>query len=107
MPHLYDRIEAPFLDPLRCHSINGLGRREILRWVAARALVQLVRGDAEEDLKALVKQFACIRGPIMITAANVIPGGTRIDPAKSQLADAFVAEVLGDRQSFMAISAQQ
>jgi hypothetical protein len=43
----------------------------------------------------------------MITAANFIPGGSWIAPARSHLADPFVAEVLGDRQSFMAISAQQ
>jgi hypothetical protein len=79
----------------------------IFQWEAARARTQLVRGDAEEKLKAICdKQAPPIRGPIMITA-NVITGGTRIDLAKTHLADLFVAEVLGDRQSFMAISAQQ
>ena len=76
-------------------------------WEAARALVQLVRGNAAEKLKAIFdKQAPPIRGPIMITVVNVIPGGTRIDLAKSPLADLFVAEVLRDRQSFMAMSAR-
>src|ERR1035437_2983618 len=100
-------LKRPSSIPFAATASTGLAG-VILRWEAARALAQLVRGDAEEDLKAiLIKQFSRIRGPIMITAAHVIAGGTRIDPAKSHLADAFVAEVLGDRQSFMAISAQQ
>jgi hypothetical protein len=79
----------------------------IFHWEAARALVQLVRGNGEQKLKAIFdKQFSSLRGPIMITAANFIPGGSWIAPARSPLADPFVAEVLGDTESFMAISAQ-
>jgi hypothetical protein len=76
-------------------------------WEVATGLSRLVRGNAEEKLRAIFdKQSSRIRGPIMITAANASTGGTRIDPAKSPLADPFAAEVLGDRQSFMTISAR-
>ena len=79
----------------------------IFNWEVATGLSRVVRGNAEEKLKAiLIKQFSRTRGPIMITAANFIPGGSWIAPARSPLADPFVAEVLGDTESFMAISAQ-
>ena len=79
----------------------------IFNWEVATGLSRLVLGNAEEKLKAIFdKQSSRIRGPIMITAANVIPPGTGIDSAKSPLADPFVAEMLEDKQSFMAISAR-
>jgi hypothetical protein len=74
---------------------------------AATGVSQLPWGNAEDKLRAIFqRQVSSICGPIMIAAANVIPGGTRIDPAKSQPADLFVAEVPGDMQSFIAMSAQ-
>jgi hypothetical protein len=103
---LWDRIEAPFLGPLRRHCINRFGKCGLPLGgsVGAGAV-----GSGQCGGKAqghFDKQFSSLRGPIMITAANVSLGGTRIDPAKSPLADPFAAEVLGDIQSFMAISAR-
>ena len=99
-------LKCPSSIPFAATASTGLAG-VILRWEAATGLSHLVRGNAEEKLKAIFdKQFSPVRGPIMITAANFIPGGSWIAPARSPLADPFVAEVLGDTESFMAISAQ-
>jgi hypothetical protein len=104
---LWGRIEALFLGPLRCHCIDGFGKCD-LPVGGSDGPVALASGQCGGKAQAiLIKQFSRTRGPIMITAANFIPGGSWIAPARSHLADPFVAEVLGDRQSFMAISAQQ
>src|SRR5208282_1280128 len=56
---------------------------KIFQWEAARVLSQLARVDAEDKFTAIFdKYFAPIRGPVMITAANVIRGGARIAVAK-------------------------
>ena len=92
--------------PFVATASTGLASVTFL-WEAATGLSHLVRGNAEEKLKAIFdKQFSPVRGPIMITAANFIPGGSWIAPARSPLADPFVAEMLEDKQSFMAISAR-
>jgi hypothetical protein len=67
----------------------------IFQWEAARVLSQLARVDAEDKFTAnFDKYFAPIRGPVMITAANVIRGGARIAVAKPHLADLIAEEVL-------------
>ena len=68
---------------------------KIFQWEAARVLSQLARVDAEDKFTAIFdKYFAPIRGPVMITAANVIRGGAKIAVAKPHLADLIAAEVL-------------
>jgi hypothetical protein len=68
---------------------------KILQWEGARVLSQLTRVDVEDKFAPIFdKYFAPIRGPGMITAANVIRGGARIAAAKPQLADLIAAEVL-------------
>jgi len=68
---------------------------KIFQWEAAGVLSQLARVDAEDKFTAIFdKYFAPIRGPVMITAANVIRGGARIAAAKPHLADLIAAEVL-------------
>ena len=68
---------------------------QIFQWEAVRVLSQLARVDAEDKFAGIFdKYFAPIRGPVMITAANVIRGGARIAAAKPHLADLIAAEVL-------------
>jgi len=68
---------------------------KIFRWEAARVLSHLARVDAEDKFTTVFdKYFAPIRGPVMITAANVIRGGARIARARPELADLVAAEVL-------------
>ena len=68
---------------------------KIFQWDAAFVLSQLSRVDAEDKFSAIfAKYFSPIPGPVMITAANVIAGGTRIARAKPRLADRIATKVL-------------
>jgi len=67
----------------------------ILQWVASFVLSHLARVDARNKFAAIFRNyFSPIAGPVMITAANVIHGGTRIAQAKPRLADRIATEVL-------------
>jgi len=68
---------------------------KIMQWNAAFVLSHLARVDADDKFRAIfAKYFSPIRGPVMITAANVIQGGARIATAKPGLADRIGAEIL-------------
>jgi len=70
-------------------------RNKILQWEAFFVLSQLARVDSEERVSAIFERyFLPIRGPVMITAANVIQGGARIARAKPQLADRIAGQML-------------
>jgi hypothetical protein len=70
-------------------------RNKILQWDAAFILSHLARVDAAAKFDALFDPyFAPIRGPVMITAANVIGGAARIAQAKPHLSDRIAAEIL-------------
>jgi hypothetical protein len=67
----------------------------IFRWEGIIVLSHLVRVDAEHKFDALFdRYFAPIRGPVMVTAANVIAGAARIALARPDWADRIAAEVL-------------
>jgi len=68
---------------------------KILQWDAVFVLSHLSSVDAEDKFRAVFdKYFSRIRGPVMITAANVIQGGARIAQAKPQLPDRIAAEMI-------------
>ncbi len=84
---LYDRFD--FFRRLLDHP------NKILQWEATFMLSHLARVDAEDKFAAIFERFfSPIRGPVMITAANVIRAGPRIARAKPHLADRIAAEVL-------------
>jgi hypothetical protein len=71
-------------------------QNKIFQWEAVFVLSHLAGVDAGHRFDALFKQyFAPIRGPVMITAANVISGAARIALARPDWADRIAAEVLG------------
>jgi hypothetical protein len=68
---------------------------KILRWEGILVLSQLARIDAEDKFAPVFeKYFAPISGPVMITAANVIRGASRIARAKPGLADRIARKIL-------------
>jgi hypothetical protein len=70
-------------------------QNKIFQWEAALVLSHLVRVDGEDRFAAIFERyFAPIRGPVMITAAQVLRGAARIAVAKPHLADRIAAEVL-------------
>ncbi len=71
-------------------------RNKIFQWEAARVLSNLARVDTQNKFEATFeKYFSPVRGPVMITAANVIRGGAGIARAKPQLADRVAQAILG------------
>ena len=69
---------------------------KLFQWEAIFVLSHLARVDEEGRFDAIFKRyFEPIRGPVMITAANVILAGARIAAAKPQLADRIAREILG------------
>jgi len=69
---------------------------QVFQWDAARLLACLAAVDNEDRFAAMFERyFAPIRGPVMITAANVIQGGAVIARAKPPLADRIAAQILG------------
>jgi len=84
---LYPRFDL-FVRLLDC-------KNKILQWNAIFVLSNLTSVDAEDKFTAIFdKYFSPICGPVMITAANVIRGGSRIARAKPNLADRIAREVL-------------
>jgi hypothetical protein len=68
---------------------------KIFQWEAIFVLSQLARVDAADKFSGIFgRYFAPIRGPVMITAANVIGGGARIALARPRLADRICSEIL-------------
>jgi hypothetical protein len=73
---------------------------KILQWNAAFVLSHLARVDVAGRFDAIFrKYFSPIRGPVMITAANVIQGGARMAKARPAWADRIAAEVLQVEQA--------
>lgn len=65
------------------------------QWEAIFVLSHLARADAQNRFDAVFDAyFAPIRGPVMITAANVIVGSARIAAAKPHWADRVAREIL-------------
>jgi hypothetical protein len=86
-----DRL-YPFFDRF-VHLLDHENR--ILQWEAIFVLSQLARADDDDKFSAVFdKYFSTIRGPVMITAANVIQGGARIAQAQPHSADRIAAELL-------------
>jgi len=78
--------------------LNGDNR--ILRWEALFVLSQLASVDKENRFAAVFdKYFSPVPGPVMITAANAIRGGSRIARAKPALADRIAEEILKVEQA--------
>jgi len=68
---------------------------KLMQWEAIFILSHLVRVDADNRFEAVfARYFAPIRGPVMITAANVIGGGARMAAARPEWADRISREVL-------------
>ncbi len=67
---------------------------KILQWEAIRIIANLSGVDSEAKIeKILDTYFAPIRGPVMITAANVIKGSPKIAVAKPHLTERIVKEL--------------
>lgn len=67
----------------------------IFQWQGALVLAQLAHVDKAHKFEpCFSKYFSPVRGPTMITAANVIRGGAEIALAKPALADRIAKEVL-------------
>lgn len=82
----------PYFDSfaaLLCSSNN------LFKWEAAYLLARLAGVDRHHKLEEVWEQyFARIIGPGMITAANIIKGGSRIAQSRPDLADSVVTEIL-------------
>ncbi|HKS16228.1 MAG TPA: hypothetical protein VJU16_02895 [Planctomycetota bacterium] len=69
---------------------------KLFQWEAIFVLSHLARVDEEGRFDAIfTRYFEPIRGPVMITAANVILAGARIAAAKPRWADRIAREILG------------
>jgi hypothetical protein len=68
---------------------------KIFQWNAAFVLSHLTRVDRRDRFAPIFKKyFSPVAGPVMITAANVIQGGSRIAQAKPHWADRIAGEIL-------------
>lgn len=68
---------------------------KILQWQAIRIIANLSRVDSEDRVEDILDAyFAAIRGPVMITAANIIKGSATIALAKPHLTERIVKELL-------------
>jgi hypothetical protein len=71
------------------------GENTFLKWGAIQTLANLARVDLQGRIDKLFKKyFTPVRGPDMITAANVIGGGARIGAARPELADRIARQIL-------------
>ena len=68
---------------------------KILQWQAIRILSHLVPVDTEDRFAAIFdRYFAPIRGPVMITAGNIMAGAARMTRARPEWADRIARELL-------------
>jgi hypothetical protein len=66
-----------------------------LKWGAIMTVANLTSADTEKKFEAIFqKYFAPIKGPVMITAANIIAGSAMIARSKPALAGEIVREIL-------------
>lgn len=67
----------------------------VLRWNAILTVGHLARVDGAGAIDQLIERYlAPIRGPVMITAANIIKGAASIARAKPALADAIARAMM-------------
>ena len=68
---------------------------KIFQWQGSFVLSHLARVDTERKFDEIFEEyFRPVRGPVMITAANVIGGAARIALARPDLADRIALEIL-------------
>jgi hypothetical protein len=68
---------------------------KFLKWGAILTIANLAAVDDEQRIEQIFdRYFAPLTGPVMVTAANIIGGSTRIIRAKPDLADRIAAEIL-------------
>jgi len=68
---------------------------EILQWTAIIVIGNLAVVDSEARIERIAARYLePIRGPVMITAANVMGGAAKIALAKPKLADKIAKEIL-------------
>jgi hypothetical protein len=73
---------------------------KIPQWSAILALGNLAAVTPKKSLeRILVKYLAPIRGPVMVTAANVMKGAAKIALAKPEFADAIARAILQVEQA--------
>ena len=66
-----------------------------LKWGAIMTIANLTAVDTQNKFENIFKKYyAPIRGPVMVTAANIIGGSGKIVRAKPMLADLIAREVL-------------
>jgi hypothetical protein len=68
---------------------------KILQWTAINVIGNLAAVDSEARIEKIAARYLKpIRGPVMITAANVMGGAAKIALAKPKLADKIAKEIL-------------
>ncbi|UCD50164.1 MAG: hypothetical protein JSW27_21875 [Phycisphaerales bacterium] len=66
-----------------------------LKWGAIMTVANLVAADAENKFELILrKHYAPIKGPVMITAANIIGSSVRITQARPDLTQRIAREIL-------------
>ena len=71
-----------------------------LKWGAILTIANLAAVDSEGRFEAIFeKYYAPIRGPVMVTAANIIGSSPKIARAKPHLAERIVREILRVRKA--------
>ena len=66
-----------------------------LKWGAIASIANMARADSANRFESVFdRYFAPVRGPVMITAANIVAGSARIALAKPHLADRIAVEIL-------------
>jgi hypothetical protein len=69
---------------------------KLLQWTAIRVIANLARVDSKAKVERILdRYFAPIRGPVMITAANIIKGSAAIAAAKPHLTRRIIKQLLG------------
>lgn len=68
---------------------------KFLKWGAIIAIANLASVDSEKRIERIFdRYFAPIAGPVMVTAANIVGGASKIAKAKPELAGRIVAEII-------------
>lgn len=76
-------------------AANLDSEKSILRWGAIEIISHLARIDGDRKFDPIFeKYFAPIKGPVLITAANLIKAARRIAAARPDLADRIAQRIL-------------
>lgn len=66
-----------------------------LKWGAIMTIANLTFVDSQNQFEGIFKKYyAPVRGPVMVTAANIIGSSEKIVQAKPMLADSIAVEIL-------------